>query len=100
MSTLITIYIIISSFLGTVGLLWILFSIIYVVFHNLKTKKMMKKQLSEFKEAISKSGMGQNLNKPLTPDEQELLKKTGHLEFTETINMDNLKVTKETKTNG
>lgn len=99
MSTFIEIYIVISSFLGTIGLLWFIFSVIYVVFHNFKTNKMMKKQLSEFKEAISKSGMGQNLNKPLTPDELELLKKTGHLEFTETINMDNLEVTKETKTN-
>ena len=49
------------------------------------------------KEAIAKSGMGKDLNRPLTEDEKELLKKTGKLEFTETLDMKTLNVKKEVK---
>ena len=41
--------------------------------------------------------MGKDLNRPLTEDEKELLKKTGKLEFTETLDMNTLNVKKEIK---
>ena len=68
-----------------------------MIFTNIRINKETKKQLTEFKEAIAKSGMGKDLNRPLTEDEKELLKKTGKLEFTETLDMNTLNVKKEIK---
>ena len=68
-----------------------------MIFTNIRINKETKKQLTEFKEAIAKSGMGKDLNRPLTEDEKELLKKTGKLEFTETLDMKTLNVKKEVK---
>ena len=91
------IYIILMSIIGTITTLWLLLGLIYMIFTNIKVSKETKKQLTEFKEAIAKSGMGKDLNRPLTEDEKELLKKTGKLEFTETLDMKTLKVKKEVK---
>ena len=91
------IYIILMSIIGTITTLWLLLGLLYIVFMNIKYRKETKKQLTEFKEAIAKSGMGKDLNRPLTEDEKELLKKTGKLEFTETLDMKTLKVKKEVK---
>ena len=91
------IYIILMSIIGTITTLWLLLGLLYIVFMNIKNRKDTKKQLTEFKEAIAKSGMGKDLNRPLTEDEKELLKKTGKLEFTETLDMETLNVKKEVK---
>ena len=91
------IYIILMSIIGTITTLWLLLGLLYIVFTNIKYRKDAKKQLTEFKEAIAKSGMGKDLNRPLTEDEKELLKKTGKLEFTETLDMKTLNVKKEVK---
>ena len=91
------IYIILMSIIGTITTLWLLLGLIYIIFTNIKIRKDSKKQLTEFKEAIAKSGMGKDLNRPLTEDEKELLKKTGKLEFTETLDMETLNVKKEVK---
>ena len=91
------IYIILMSIIGTITTLWLLLGLLYIVFTNIKYRKDTKKQLTEFKEAIAKSGMGKDLNRPLTEDEKELLKKTGKLEFTETLDMETLNVKKEVK---
>ena len=91
------IYIILMSIIGTITTLWLLLGLIYMIFTNIKVRKETKKQLTEFKEAIAKSGMGKDLNRPLTEDEKELLKKTGKLEFTETLDMKTLNVKKEVK---
>ena len=91
------IYIILTSIIGTITTLWLLLGLIYIIFTNIKIRKETKKQLTEFKEAIAKSGMGKDLNRPLTEDEKELLKKTGKLEFTETLDMGTLNVKKEVK---
>ena len=91
------IYIILTSIIGTITTLWLLLGLIYIIFTNIKIRKETKKQLTEFKEAIAKSGMGKDLNRPLTEDEKELLKKTGKLEFTETLDMKTLNVKKEVK---
>ena len=91
------IYIILMSIIGTITTLWLLLGLLYIVFTNIKYRKDAKKQLTEFKEAIAKSGMGKDLNRPLTEDEKELLKKTGKLEFTETLDMNTLNVKKEIK---
>ena len=91
------IYIILTSIIGTITTLWLLLGLIYMIFANIKVNKDTKKQLTEFKEAIAKSGMGKDLNRPLTEDEKELLKKTGKLEFTETLDMETLNVKKEVK---
>ena len=91
------IYIILTSIIGTITTLWLLLGLIYIIFTNIKIRKETKKQLTEFKEAIAKSGMGKDLNRPLTEDEKELLKKTGKLEFTETLDMETLNVKKEVK---
>ena len=91
------IYIILTSIIGTITTLWLLLGLIYMIFTNIKVRKETKKQLTEFKEAIAKSGMGKDLNRPLTEDEKELLKKTGKLEFTETLDMETLNVKKEVK---
>ena len=91
------IYIILTSIIGTITTLWLLLGLLYIVFTNIKYRKDAKKQLTEFKEAIAKSGMGKDLNRPLTEDEKELLKKTGKLEITETLDMDTLNVKKEVK---
>ena len=91
------IYIIIMTVIGTITTLWLLLGLIYIIFTNIKVSKDTKKQLSEFKEAIAKSGMGKDLNRPLTEDEKELLKKTGKLEITETLDMNTLNVKKEVK---
>lgn len=91
------IYIILTSIIGTITTLWLLLGLIYIIFTNIKIRKEAEKQLTEFKEAIAKSGMGKDLNKPLTEDEKELLKKTGKLEFTETLDMETLNVKKEVK---
>lgn len=91
------IYIILMSIIGTITTLWLLLGLLYIVFTNIKYRKDAKKQLTEFKEAIAKSGMGKDLNRPLTEDEKELLKKTGKLEFTETLDMETLNVKKEVK---
>lgn len=91
------IYIILTSIIGTITTLWLLLGLLYIVFTNIKYRKDAKKQLTEFKEAIAKSGMGKDLNRPLTEDEKELLKKTGKLEFTETLDMETLNVKKEVK---
>ena len=97
MNIFIKIYIIIMTVIGTITTLWLLLGLIYMIFANIKVNKDTKKQLSEFKEAIAKSGMGKDLNRPLTEDEKELLKKTGKLEFTETLDMETLNVKKEVK---
>ena len=91
------IYIILTSIIGSITTLWLLLGLIYMIFTNIKVRKETKKQLTEFKEAIAKSGMGKDLNRPLTEDEKELLKKTGKLEFTETLDMKTLNVKKEVK---
>ena len=91
------IYIILMSIIGTITTLWLLLGLLYIFFMNIKNRKAAKKQLAEFKEAIAKSGMGKDLNRPLTDDEKELLKKTGKLEFTETLDMETLNVKKEVK---
>lgn len=91
------IYAIIMTVIGTITTLWLLLGLIYMIFTNIKVRKETKKQLTEFKEAIAKSGMGKDLNRPLTEDEKELLNKTGKLEFTETLDMETLKVKKEVK---
>ena len=91
------IYVIIMTVIGTITTLWLLLGLIYMIFTNIKVRTDTKKQLTEFKEAIAKSGMGKDLNRPLTKDEKELLKKTGKLEFTETLDMETLKVKKEVK---
>ena len=91
------IYIILMSIIGTITTLWLLLGLLYIVFTNIKYRKDAKKQLTEFKEAIAKSGMGKDLNRPLTEDEKELLEKTGKLEFTETLDMETLNVKKEVK---
>lgn len=91
------IYVIIMTVIGTFTTLWLLLSLIYMIFINIKVNKDTEKQLTEFKEAIAKSGMGKDLNRPLTEDEKELLKKTGKLEFTETLDMETLNVKKEVK---
>lgn len=91
------IYIILMSIIGTITTLWLLLGLIYMAFVNIKVNKETKKQLTEFKEAIAKSGMGKDLNRPLTEDEKELLEKTGKLEFTETLDMETLNVKKEVK---
>ena len=91
------IYIILMSIIGTITTLWLLLGLLYIFFMNIKNRKDTKKQLTEFKEAIAKSGMGKDLNRPLTDDEKELLKKTGKLEFTETLDMETLNVKKEVK---
>ena len=91
------IYVIIMTVIGTITTLWLLLGLIYMIFANIKVNKDTKKQLTEFKEAIAKSGMGKDLNRPLTEDEKELLKKTGKLEITETLDMGTLNVKKEVK---
>lgn len=91
------IYIILMTIIGTITTLWLLLGLLYIVFTNIKYRKDAKKQLTEFKEAIAKSGMGKDLNRPLTEDEKELLEKTGKLEFTETLDMETLNVKKEVK---
>ena len=85
------------TIIGTITILWLLLGLIYMIFTNIRINKETKKQLTEFKEAIAKSGMGKDLNRPLTEDEKELLKKTGKLEFTETLDMNTLNVKKEIK---
>jgi len=97
MNMFLKIYIIIMTIIGTITTLWLLLGLIYMVFVNIKVNKETKKQLTEFKEAIAKSGMGKDLNRPLTEDEKELLEKTGKLEFTETLDMETLNVKKEVK---
>ena len=100
MQILFKIYVIVMCIIGTISTLWFLLSLTYLLISHFKQEKAIKKQMDDFKEAISKSGMGKDLNRPLTEDEKELLKKTGHLEFTETLDMETLNVTKETKTDG
>lgn len=97
MNIFLKIYIILMTVIGTITTLWLLLGLIYMVFANIKVCKETKKQLTEFKEAIAKSGMGKDFNRPLTEDEKELLKKTGKLEFTETLDMETLNVKKEVK---
>lgn len=97
MNVFLKIYIIIMAIIGTITTLWLLLGLIYMAFVNIKVNKETKKQLTEFKEAIAKSGMGKDLNRPLTEDEKELLEKTGKLEFTETLDMETLNVKKEVK---
>lgn len=97
MNIFLKIYIIIMTVIGTITTVWLLLGLIYMIFTNIKVRKDTKKQLTEFKEAIAKSGMGKDLNRPLTEDEKELLKKTGKLEFTETLDMETLNVKKEVK---
>ena len=97
MNIFLKIYIITMTVIGTITTLWLLLGLIYIIFTNIKVNKDTKKQLTEFKEAIAKSGMGKDLNRPLTEDEKELLKKTGKLEFTETLDMKTLNVKKEVK---
>ena len=97
MNIFLKIYITIMTIIGTITILWLLLGLIYMIFTNIKVRKETKKQLTEFKEAIAKSGMGKDLNRPLTEDEKELLKKTGKLEFTETLDMNTLNVKKEIK---
>ena len=97
MNIFLKIYIILMSIIGTITTLWLLLGLIYMFFTSIKVRKDTKKQLTEFKEAIAKSGMGKDLNRPLTDDEKELLKKTGKLEFTETLDMETLNVKKEVK---
>ena len=88
---------IIMVVVGTFTTIWLILGLIYIGFMNIKIRKDTKKQLTEFKEALAKSGMCKSLNKPLTEDEKELLKKTGKLEFTETLDMNTLNVKKEIK---
>ena len=97
MNIFLKIYITIMTIIGTITILWLLLGLIYMIFTNIRINKETKKQLTEFKEAIAKSGMGKDLNRPLTEDEKELLKKTGKLEFTETLDMNTLNVKKEIK---
>ena len=97
MNVFLKIYVTIMTIIGTITILWLLLGLIYMIFTNIKINKETKKQLTEFKEAIAKSGMGKDLNRPLTEDEKELLKKTGKLEFTETLDMNTLNVKKEIK---
>ena len=97
MNMFLKIYIIIMTIIGIITTLWLLLGLIYMAFVNIKVNKETKKQLTEFKEAIAKSGMGKDLNRPLTEDEKELLEKTGKLEFTETLAMETLNVEKEVK---
>ena len=97
MNIFLKIYVTIMTIIGTITILWLLLGLIYMIFTNIKVRKETKKQLTEFKEAIAKSGMGKDLNRPLTEDEKELLKKTGKLEFTETLDMNTLNVKKEIK---
>lgn len=97
MNIFLKIYVTIMTIIGTITILWLLLGLIYMIFTNIRINKETKKQLTEFKEAIAKSGMGKDLNKPLTEDEKELLKKTGKLEFTETLDMNTLNVKKEIK---
>ena len=97
MNIFLKIYVIFMFVLGIITSLWLLLGLIYMIFTNIKVRKETKKQLTEFKEAIAKSGMGKDLNRPLTEDEKELLKKTGKLEFTETLDMKTLNVKKEVK---
>jgi len=97
MNIFLKIYIIVMASFGTIITLWLFLGLIYMIFKNIKVRKETKKQLTEFKEAIAKSGMGKDLNRPLTEDEKELLKKTGKLEFTETLDMETLNVKKEVK---
>lgn len=97
MNMFLKIYIIIMSIIGTITTLWLILGLIYMVFVNIKVNVETKKQLTEFKEAIAKSGMGKDLNRPLTEDEKELLEKTGKLEFTETLDMETLNVKKRLK---
>ena len=97
MNVFLKIYVTIMTIIGTITILWLLLGLIYIIFTNIRINKEAKKQLTEFKEAIAKSGMGKDLNRPLTEDEKELLKKTGKLEFTETLDMNTLNVKKEIK---
>ena len=97
MNIFLKIYVTITTIIGTITTLWLLLGLIYIIFTNIRINKEAKKQLTEFKEAIAKSGMGKDLNRPLTEDEKELLKKTGKLEFTETLDMKTLNVKKEVK---
>ena len=97
MNVFLKIYVTIMTIIGTITILWLLLGLIYIIFTNIRINKETKKQLTEFKEAIAKSGMGKDLNRPLTEDEKELLKKTGKLEFTETLDMNTLNVKKEIK---
>lgn len=97
MNIFLKIYVTIMTIIGTITILWLLLGLIYMIFTNIRIDKETKKQLTEFKEAIAKSGMGKDLNRPLTEDEKELLKKTGKLEFTETLDMNTLNVKKEIK---
>lgn len=97
MNIFLKIYVTIMTIIGTITILWLLLGLIYMIFTNIRINKETKKQLTEFKEAIAKSGMGKDLNRPLTEDEKELLKKTGKLEFTETLDMNTLNVKKEIK---
>lgn len=97
MNIILKIYLIISSVIGTGTILFLLLGCVYLTVSYFKQKRDMKKQMDEFKEAIAKTGMGKDLNRPLTEDEKELLKATGHLEFTERLDMETLNVTKETK---
>ena len=97
MNVFLKIYVTIMTIIGTITILWLLLGLIYIIFTNIRINKEAKKQLTEFKEAIAKSGMGKDLNRPLSEDEKELLKKTGKLEFTETLDMNTLNVKKEIK---
>ena len=97
MNIFLKIYVIFMFVLGIITSLWLFLGLIYIIFTNIRINKEAKKQLTEFKEAIAKSGMGKDLNRPLTDDEKELLKKTGKLEFTETLDMETLNVKKEVK---
>ena len=97
MNIFLKIYVTIMTIIGTITILWLFLGLIYMIFTNIRINKETKKQLTEFKEAIAKSGMGKDLNRPLTEDEKELLKKTGKLEFTETLDMNTLNVKKEIK---
>ena len=97
MNIFLKIYVTIMTIIGTITILWLLLGLIYMIFTNIRINQETKKQLTEFKEAIAKSGMGKDLNRPLTEDEKELLKKTGKLEFTETLDMNTLNVKKEIK---
>lgn len=98
MNICLKIYLIITSIIGTITLISIILGLIYMIITSIRESRAMKKQATEFKDAIAKSGLGSKLNRPLTDDEKELLKKTGYLEFTEKLDMETLNVTKETKT--
>ena len=97
MKMFLTIYTVSMTIIGSITTIWLLLGLIYTIFTNIKVRKETKKQLTEFKEAIAKSGMGKDRNRPLTEDEKELLKKTGKLEFTETLDMKTLNEKKEVK---